>query len=221
VRELAVEQQSGRRPPSLTSVSQRSRQTMSKKVPVTKLSTIFGDDALPAVGEGPSLVVSDGSVFATPEELKNMAKYITPEIRAKISAFGKRVTSLEAPTSTPSTLLLVPFKQPLVPKDAVETMSRQAIGLFDSGYTAGTREVEKLRSERDQAVQRANESAEALDMLQAQYDVLLKTMGEISMTGQLHAHGVAGGPRGPPPPRADASHGAAGAAGPPDDFAGF
>jgi hypothetical protein len=185
------------------------------KQPETVFSARRGEDALPAVGEGPSLVVSEGRIFATPEQLENMEKYVTPEMKARTSAFAKRVASLQAPTSTASTFQLIPFTPPSVPIDAVKTIQKQAEELFENGYTVGSRNEATLRAERDQAVQRANESAKALINIQAQFDLLQSIMQDMVISGKIQTHEVAGGPRGPPPPRANASHGAASGAGQP------
>jgi len=155
------------------------------------------------------MVVSEGRVFATPEELEKMEKYMTPEQKARSNAFGRRVASLRAPTSTASTFQLVPFNPPAVPKDAVETIQDQAERLFDSGYAVGSRNEETLRAERDQAVQQAHELAKALANLQAQFDNIQVAMQDMVIQG---THEAAGGPRKPLPPRAKASNGAAGAA---------
>ena len=144
-----------------------------------------------------------------------MSKYMTPENQATRSAFANHLASLRTPTSTASTLQLAPFKTPSVPVNAVATIQMRAKELFDTGYTLRSKEVEQLRAERDEAVRQALESADALEALQAQYDLLNQAMDEMVVEVRKHAHGAAGDPRGPPPPRANASHGAAGAAGHP------
>jgi hypothetical protein len=176
-----------------------------------EFSVQSGEDALPAVGEGPSLVVSHGKIFATPEQLENMEKYLTPEMKARTNDFAKRIASLRALTSTASTLELVPYTPPSVPVDAVETIQKQARDLFEKGYSFGSGNEATLRVQLDKAVQRANESAKALIHLQAQYDLLQRAMEDMI----IQTDEVAGGPRGPPPPRANPSHGAASGAGQP------
>ena len=172
---------------------------------------------MPAVGESPSLVVSEGRPFATLEQETRMNKYITPEFKARLNTFTAKVAMLESPTSTASTLQLTSYTPPTITADDdVTTLQQQTMSIFDHGVRIGSKNEAMLRAERDQAIQRAHAAADDLAELRERYEALKLIVERLSGT-----HDVADGPHAPPPPRANASRGAAAAEPKDDRFDGF
>jgi len=179
-----------------------------KKQNEVKMSEIFRDDALPAVGGGPSLVVTEGRVFATPEERAAMEraaaeKYITPQTIEAMDQFRslmKRAPRVRAPP--PATLVPYPTLAP--DTDIVNKLNHGVMTVYNHGYETGKAEVDEIMQQRDQYLLERNTAVQELDQLNQRVMALEYALKRFSLVQD-----------GPPPPRADASHGAAGAAGPP------
>ena len=167
-----------------------------------------GHESLPAVSTGHSLVVTS-SFVATDAERAAMDKYIRPETRETIDRF-RSLMRRGPQVSAPPPATLVPYPTLAADTDIVNKLPRGVISVYQQGYDTGKAEVDEITRQRNQYLQERNTAVQQLDLLNQRVVALECAIKDLSLLQD-----------GPPPPRADPSHGAAGAAGAPGSLDAF
>ena len=145
-----------------------------------------------------------------------METHVAPEARTAVDRYLSMIEPRDSAARVPLTQAVVPFPTPVRDSGFVNQLPEGVIAIHQRAYALGNAQAATLQAERDQFLQERNDAVNELAAVNARLLVLERMMQDL----RLVQHGSPLETR-PPPPRADPSHGAAGAAGAPGPLDSF
>ena len=176
-------------------------------------STRDGAELAPAIGVGPSMVVTGGN-FATEEEMAELEKHMSPKLKTSMQAYHDMIARIRKGPSRPPAAEMVPYVKPVVNTDFIDDVPDMLAERVQEAFNWGAQGMADMEARERKAIAERDRALKDLIDLSMRYAAMEETLRNLTLCGV----GPSGGP---PPPRADAEDADADDDGQPDLLGAF